>query len=103
MKLLTYLSLQGRRLTAGVLSSEIQKVAGKAVEEVAKEEQGNVVKAFLSFRQQSMKLARQVGADTLRVEADVVINPKLPESLVKAGFKEAPDDPSKFFKEEPVK
>jgi Domain of unknown function (DUF4157) len=103
VKLLTYLSLQGRRLTAGVLSSEIQKVAGKAVEEVAKEEQSNVVKAMFTFRQQSMKLARQVGADTLRVEGDVVMNPELRQSLIKAGFKEAPDDPSKFVKEELVK
>ena len=101
MKLLTYLSLRGRRLTAGVLSSEIPRVAGKTIEEVAKEEQGNVIKAFLAFSS-AMKLARQVGADTLRVEADVVTNPNLPQSLAKAGAKEAPDAPSTFFKEEPV-
>jgi hypothetical protein len=58
---------------------------------------------MFTFRQQSMKLARQVGADTLRVEGDVVMNPKLRQSLIEAGFKEAPDDPSKFVKEEPVK
>jgi hypothetical protein len=71
--------------------------------QVAAAEQSNVIKAFLGFRQQSMSLAKQLGANTLRVEADVVINENLPESLTKAGFQPIPDSPGSFFKEEAVK
>jgi hypothetical protein len=85
------------------LSSELPKVAGKTAEQIATEEKPNVIKGFLSFRQRSMALAKQVGADTLRIEGDVVVNPDLRESLLKSGFKEADDSPGTFFKEEPVK
>jgi hypothetical protein len=102
-KLVTYIKLQGKKLTAGILSSELPKVAGKTAEQIATEEKPNVIKGFLSFRQRSMALAKQVGADTLRIEGDVVVNPDLRESLLKSGFKEADDSPGTFFKEEPVK
>jgi hypothetical protein len=102
-KLVTYLKLQGNKLTAGVLSSELPKIAGKTVAQVATEESGNVINAYLAFRRQSMTLAKQLGADTLRLEADVVINPDLPESLRKAGFKPIPNSPGSYSKEEPVK
>lgn len=102
-KLVTYLKLEGKRLTAGVLSSELPKIPGRTVEEVAEEERPNVINAYLSFRRQSMTLAKQLGADTIRVEADVVVNPDLPETLRKAGFKPIPDSPGSYFKEEPVK
>jgi hypothetical protein len=102
-KLKIYIKLEGKKLTAGILSSELPKVAGKTVEQVAKEQRSNVIKGFLSFRQQSMALAKQVGADTLRIEGDVVVNPDLRESLLSSGFREAADSPSTFFKEEPVR
>jgi hypothetical protein len=102
-KLVTYIKLEGKKLTAGILSSELPKVAGKTVEQVEAEQQDNVIKGFLSFRRQSMALAKQVGADTLRTEGDVVVNAKLRESLLNNGFKEAADSPSTFFKEEPVR
>ena len=45
-----------------------------------------------------MKLARHVGADTLRVEADVVTNPNLPQSLVKASSRKLPTLQALFSK-----
>jgi hypothetical protein len=102
-KLVTYFKLQAGKLTAGVLSAELPKIKGMTPAQVAAAEQSNVIKAFLGFRQQSMSLAKQLGANTLRVEADVVINKNLPESLTKAGFQPIPDSPGSFFKEEAVK
>jgi hypothetical protein len=90
-KLVPYFQREGQRLTAGILGAH------------AHLDRAGMIRAYLTFRQESMALAKQLDAKILRLEADVVTNTDelLPELLAR-GYREIEDRPFSYFLEVPV-
>ena len=84
-------SMENQTLKAGILS--IKAPVGA--------EGWDSVKAFLAFKNSSMDLARQLGANTLRLEGNIVVNPDVEAMLLKLGFQEYA--PNNFFLNIPVR
>ena len=82
--------LEKGKLTAGILKINTPPGA----------DAWNSVRAFLAFKNGSMELAQQLGANTLRLEGNIVINPEIKELLLNRGFVEY--SPNNFFLELPV-
>ena len=91
-KLVPYFQREGEKLTAGILGAH------------AHLDRAGMIRAYLTFRQESLALAKQLDAKILRLEADVVTNTDelLPELLAK-GYKEIEDRPFSYFLDIPVK
>lgn len=86
-----YFIREGDTLVAGVLSA------------ASKGEPSNMIKAFFTFRKSATEMARSLGAKTLRLEADVVVNTEgLIDSLLKRGFKLVDEASSKYALEIPL-
>jgi hypothetical protein len=91
-ELLPYFQREGETLTAGILSAHSHL------------DRTGITRAYLTFRQESMALAKQLGAKILRLEADVVINTEeLLPALLARGYKEIEGRPFSYFLEIPVK
>lgn len=70
-----YLINEGDTLVAGVQSS------------YAYGDRASMIKAYLTFRQSSLGIAKSLGAKTLRLEADVVRSAEVAEDLMRRGYK----------------
>lgn len=86
-----YLINEGDTLVAGVLSS------------YAYGDRASMIKAYLTFRQTSMGMAKSLGAKTLRLEADVVMSAELAEDLIQRGYRLVDEYSSKYALEIPVR
>lgn len=86
-----YLVNEGDTLVAGVLSS------------YAYGDRASMIKAYLTFRQTSMAMAKSMGAKTLRLEADVVMSAELAEDLMRRGYRLVDEYSSKYALEIPVR
>jgi hypothetical protein len=86
-----YLINEGDTLVAGVLSS------------YAYGDRASMIKAYLTFRQQSLAMAKSLGAKTLRLEADVVMSAELAEDLIRRGYRLVDESSSKYALEIPVR
>ena len=80
-----YFIKEGDTLVAGVLSA------------YSKGDKAGMIKAYLTFRRSSMEMAKGMGAKTLRLEADVVVNTEgLVDSLLKQGYKLVDESSNKY-------
>jgi len=86
-----YFIKEGDTLVAGVLSA------------ASKGDPSSMIKAYLTFRRSATEMAKSLGAKTLRLEADVVVNTEgLIDSLLKRGFKLVDEASSKYALEIPL-
>jgi hypothetical protein len=86
-----YFIKEGDTLVAGVLSA------------ASKGDPSSMIKAYLTFRRSATAMAKSIGAKTLRLEADVVVNTEgLVDSLLKRGFKLVDEASSKYALEIPL-
>lgn len=86
-----YFIREGDTLVAGVLSA------------ASKGDPSSMIKAYLMFRKSATAMAKSIGAKTLRLEADVVVNTEgLIDSLLKRGFKLVDEASSKYALEIPL-
>lgn len=86
-----YLINEGDTLVAGILSS------------YAYGDRASMIRAYLTFRQQSLAMAKSLGATTLRLEADVVQSAKLAEELMQRGYRLIDEYSAKYALEIPVR
>lgn len=87
-----YFIKEGDTLVAGVLSA------------YSKGDKAGMIKAYLTFRRSSMEMAKGMGAKTLRLEADVVVNTEgLVDSLIKQGYKLVDESSNKYALEIPLR
>lgn len=86
-----YLINEGDTLVVGVQSS------------YAYGDRASMIKAYLTFRQTSLAIAKSLGAKTLRLEADVVRSAELAEELIRRGYRLVDEYSAQYALEIPVR
>ena len=92
VEILAYFQLEGNTLTAAVLSATN---SGR--------NSLDLLKALLGFREQSVALAQQLGASSVRLQGDVVVNKGIEKILRNRGFKEIPGSAGSWALTTPIK